>query len=692
MTGEPEQAVRSPSWRRAPAVGEGGAPDETGRDRGRGRAVAGARPRAAAEDGLGLSIVLVYYALCLFPAAAGVALDPSRALWLASAAGAPAAVVWLYQRGGRARAAALVLNAASALGNSLLLFSVYLQGQGLNAQFFHHVDWPTLLVGWEAFGRLVATAFAYCVAVGLWPRLLPQAVRGPRPRARTVGAVLGLGFLLNAAVVSLLLNAASEIVAASRIVLVPKPLAPVAPAGIANPRDLVLIVAESLEATLGREDVVGADLTPRLTRLAAEGLEFADMRQVSHTGWTTGALVASSCAVPMDPRIRWSWMRPDRGADVPGGRCLGDVLAAAGYRTVFMVGHDLAFGGVGDFYAAHGFAERLGRAALGEAVGDAGYRSPWGVYDDSLLAAARARLRELAAGDVPYALVVLTMDTHFPPGHPSRSCGPAPADAGRAFVVRCADRLLSEFVADVRADHPDAVVVLHSDHLLPTGLSGAPGSGVGALPRFHDDPGLVGMFARGRDHGVRRLRFAIWDARRAPRRIQRPGTHFDIMPTVLDVLGFESWIEHGFGGSLLRAESPWLAHPEPDRLQFVRRIPDLALAPGDAVVFSADGPVVEIGGTRLLATGRGLRLGGAVFAVGFDGEGRASGILDAAGLDDVRGGGTTLVVGVSGDADFNATLPGAEDAAVAFFAGRLDTPALAAGPLRAGVAATVSVP
>ena len=34
----------------------------------------------------------------------------------------------------------------------------------------------------------------------------------------------------------------------------------------------MLIVAESLEATYGREDIFGEDLTPELTALATEGL------------------------------------------------------------------------------------------------------------------------------------------------------------------------------------------------------------------------------------------------------------------------------------------------------------------------------------------------------------------------------------------------------------------------------------
>lgn len=641
----------------------------------------------------------LYYVLYLVPIATGVAFDPGRFHWLVSGVGIATAVVWLSRRRSMARPMALVVNAVSSLGNVLLLCSLYVQGQGFNAQFFHHTDWTTLMLGWQAFGALAAGGGAYWLAVACWPMLLRRAAGDERRvRTRTVAVVLCGAILLNGAVLSLAWHIGSEVFAATRVVLVPKPRRPVVPSGIERPRSVVVIIAESLEATFSRADVVGADLTPALSRLAAEGIEFTAMHQVSHTGWTTGALVASSCAVPMLPRIRREAMGIGTDALIPEGHCLGDVLAVEGYRTVFMVGHDLGFANVGDFYAAHGFGERLGLEELETRVADPEYRSPWGLQDDTLLALGAARLDDLAAGAAPFALVVLTMDTHFPPGHPSRSCGQPsrqaqdPQRAGMRFVIRCADEVLSAFIADVRARHPDVVVVMHTDHLLPVGLTGDLLASAGAIRPIDNASRVVGMFDQGDDLGVRRLRFVIWDRRRAAQRIDRTGTHFDIMPTVLDVLGFDGWAEHGFGASLLRADSPWLTHSDPDALQFVHGAPDIVLAPGDEVVFSADGPVIEIDGTRMLATGNGLGFDDAVFAVAFDGRGRATRILSARTLDDVRDGAIPLMVGVSSNEAVNGALLGSADASLVYFAGRPDAPDFAAGSLSAGERTAVSVP
>lgn len=665
------------------------------RDAGSAAAPVGLRKALAA------GVVVAYYGIYLAPIMAGVLLDPSRAYWLVSGLALATAVVWLHERGGIAVAVALLVNSTSVVANLLLAVSLYVQGVGFNAQFFYHLDATTMHVAWSLFGPHCIAVGGYWVVATLWPRLLPRGLLalGPRrPGALAVTAVLALAVALNGAVLSLAAHAAAELMRANRIVLVPKPERAPEGGGPETLRDLVVVVAESLEATYARADVLGRDLTPRLTALERTALRFTDMRQVSHTGWTTGALVASWCGVPMRPAALFEALAGRADARMSGATCLGDVLAAAGYRTVFMVGHPLDFADVDGFLDAHGFAERFGFDALSGRLPDPSYRSGWGLYDDSLLALARDALDDLAADPRPFALAVLTMDTHFPPGFPSKACGSPPDRRDRTFVIRCADRLVADFIADVRARLPDAVVALYSDHLSAESLERAgllPGSDGLALsnflPRMEDLRPRLGVLDRGA--GARRLRFAIWDGSREAGEIGLPGTHFDIMPTLLDALGFEAWTEHGFGTSLLRTGSPWLSRANPDALQIVHGVPDVRLAPDTPVTFSAHGPSIDIGGARLLATGRGLGLDDAAFAVAFDDDGRASGILGAIELERLRRrGDPPLVIGVSRNATLNRGLIG-RDTPLTLFAGRIGTADFVARPLNAADGLqTVSVP
>ena len=168
------------------------------------------------------------------------------------------------------------------------------------------------------------------------------------------------------------------------------------------------------------------------------------------------------------------------------------------------------------------------------------------------------------------------------------------------------------------------------------------------------------------------------------------------MPTVLDLLGFDGWSVHGFGASLLRTDSPWLAHPGRERLQIVRGVPDLVLERGSPVTFSANGPTMEIDGTQVLATsGGGLDFDDAVFVLAFGADGRLSGVCDdVACFEALKTGPPRTVVGVSTDPAFNERLTGTAGAGVAFLAGHVPESGsrLVAGRLSPGQARTLYPP
>ena len=365
----------------------------------------------------------LYYCLHLLPAAASLAFDALHLLWVLSCLFLATAVRWLWACGGIAgRLTALALNAASAFANLLLAVSLYVQGTVFNLQFFFHANWETLLVAMQVMAPLFFGACAYLLLVGIWPCLL--AANGRRPRRRAIAGAVAVGLCLNAPILSLGRHDLSQAAAALNAVLVPKPPhRNIAPVSLDNPQNLVLIFAESLESAYSRADIFGEDLTPELTALAAQGLRFTDMRQVSHTGWSTGAMIAAQCATGLS----WTGFSNVR---MRGAQCLGDLLAAHGYRTIFMTGTRLEFGGLGGFHLAHGFDELHGLTSLTRQLEDSLHqerwgRSGWGLHDDALFALALEKLAALDAAS-PFALVLATMDTHGPRGFPSPSCTPPP--------------------------------------------------------------------------------------------------------------------------------------------------------------------------------------------------------------------------------------------------------------------------
>ena len=555
--------------------------------------------------------VALPYLLHLVPPAAAWAGGSRHLLWFASSLFVATAIVGLWRTGDLGkRIAASVLNLAVSLANVALAISFLVQGVGFNLAFFAHANSETLalVLANPALRTMLLAVLGYLVIALVCPFLLGRAGRS---RVSSFWAAGAAGIALNAPAWSFAWHVGGIVADAKSALWVPKPVVQLPALRADGGRSLVLIFAESLEATYSRVDLFGEDLTPRLTALAGSGKQFTDMRQVPQAAWTTAALVAAQCARPLSTNA-WLLQQATRGvsAEMEGATCLGDVLAAHNYRTVLMTGISTHFGGVETFHAAHGFVERLGFEALSSSASKGAEAQEnenrhWLIEDDVLLALARTKIGELAAEDAPFALVVTTMDTHGPSGFPSASCGAA---RGMVATVRCADRLISEFVEDVRSAHPDVVVALSTDHF--AGTSGIDEEVVSALAPRADE---------------RRLRLVVWGPDVTPKVIDHPGTHFDIMPTLMDFLGLSAWTEHYLGASLLRFESPWLSHDRPLSLRVAHELPPWRLRPGDEVRFEPQGPVIDLAGRRVLATSKGLHLRDAVFAIRVDDTGTVAG-------------------------------------------------------------------
>ena len=614
-------------------------------------------------------VAALYYGLYLLPAATALALGALYLFWLLSCLFLATAVRRLWAWGGMAgRSTALALNSASAFANLLLAISLHVQGTVFNLQFFFHADWETFLVAMRVMAPLYFGSWAYWLLVSLWPCLLPAD--GHRPKRRAIGIVAVIGLCLNVPFLSLGWHGLSQAIAAHNAVLVPKPPHQnIAPIRLDNPQNLVLIFAESLESAYSRADIFGEDLTPALSALAAQGLQFTNMRQVSHTGWSTGAIIAAQCATGLS----WTDLSDAR---MRGALCLGDLLAAHGYRTVFMTGTRLEFAGLGSFHGSHGFVELYGLTSLTRELGDPRYRrqwgrSDWGLYDDSLFALALEKLTALE-GTGPFALALATMDTHGPQGFPSKSCVPAGDATGLAFAVRCADRLIADFIRTVRTQFPNTLVVLLSDHLTGNVLN---------------DPKVMDRLKPYEEE--RRLRFQVWGPGIEAAEIDRAGTHFDVMPSLMDLLGMTPWTRHNLGASLLRYDSPWFRHENPDSLRVVHSLPGIQVLPGDELTFTPEGPMIELDGQRILATGKGLALRDALFALELDASGGVAAIrhfpgqgqgLGAEAFERWAGGRT--VIGISSDSAFNRRALGNGAVGLVFFAGRFGTNRFVSGQLR----------
>ncbi|HTR00017.1 MAG TPA: sulfatase-like hydrolase/transferase [Candidatus Acidoferrum sp.] len=430
------------------------------------------------------------------------------------------------------------------LGRAL---SFYFQGESFNSRFFYHLDaenaalvwqaylWPTLLsVGYLSGGTALAIVCIRRVAsVRPWPLagqvlllalivvLEPESARllAWRLQENAYAKQFASGAVEPQQIAALHLNAGALDTGTGKV-----------GAG----RNLVLIYLESLEATYLNEKIFGP-LAPNLQRFMREGLTFTQIQQTAGTSFTMAGIVSSQCGTPMLFEVTPSGNDIMQNGFLNHVTCLGDILHAGGYHQVFMGGAPLRFAGKGRFLLAHHYDEVLGRIALSAKLPDRAYQTGWGLYDDSLFTLASETFMRLADTAQPFNLSLLTLDTHHPNGAASASCKPyAKIDNSILHAVHCTDQLLKRFI-DTISRHPawaNTIVVLVSDHYAMRNAASA------FYPPVAD----------------RRLLFTVLNAPRTGE-VVTPGTHMDIAPTILELLGVKHEAVFLAGNSLLDADA-----------------------------------------------------------------------------------------------------------------------------------------
>lgn len=303
-------------------------------------------------------------------------------------------------------------------------------------------------------------------------------------------------------------------------------VAPATAAITANePKNLVVIYLESMEAAYSDAELFGRNLIRPLTKLP--GTSFADFQQVPGTAWTMGGIVGSQCGVPLKNVFlstkEWDAYGMNYGINevggvldrfLPGADCLSDILQRHGYTNVFVGGASLVFAGKGTFLRNHGYAEVYGREEL-LAQGLEPALNTSGFYDDSVFAFAKTRFEQLHAAGRPFNLTVLTMDTHGPDGFVSRACA-ARGASSFADVVGCTASQAAEFIRFIVDNGylADTRIVVLGDHLA-----------------------MRNPLSDILDRAPRRTVFNRFIGDEMPAKNRETIVHFDLLPTVLDFIG-----------------------------------------------------------------------------------------------------------------------------------------------------------
>jgi hypothetical protein len=217
--------------------------------------------------------------------------------------------------------------------------------------------------------------------------------------------------------------------------------------------------------------------------------------------------------------------------------CLPDVLADAGYETVYAQAAPLSFMLKGQFAKRAGFAQVYGYEHFDMASAAAATR--WGVDDRTLYEQSLEIIESLREGDRPWFFSLLTVGTHHPFVIP-----PAFEQEGRSArhsAYLYADHALSFLIGELkqRGIFDDTLVLITSDE--------SQGLKPGAEPLAFSVDGVTeslwqnwGFLIASQPEG-------------AVERIAAPNSQMDIATSVVDYLGLADRADHFFGRSIFRS-------------------------------------------------------------------------------------------------------------------------------------------
>ena len=177
-------------------------------------------------------------------------------------------------------------------------------------------------------------------------------------------------------------------------------------------KNLVMIYLESTDdAWYDQQNFPG--MMPNLVQLRHEGYSF-DNVVGSVSAVNTITSICSSMSGCRNTDIDPDLFRGNQ-FDQVGKRLFSfpSILKAAGYRQCFMIGHDKAFFNTGKFIYGFGYDEVWSSADYSP------YKerdSTMGAYDDELLDEAYQKFCRMAKQNQPFNLTILTADSHGPDG------------------------------------------------------------------------------------------------------------------------------------------------------------------------------------------------------------------------------------------------------------------------------------
>ncbi|HIV72352.1 MAG TPA: sulfatase-like hydrolase/transferase [Candidatus Aquabacterium excrementipullorum] len=222
-----------------------------------------------------------------------------------------------------------------------------------------------------------------------------------------------------------------------------------------RPRNVVLISVESLSASFMDTFGAGKHLTPRLDRLAREGLLFEHMYATgTRTVRGLESLSLGTPPVPGQAIVR----RPNNEHLAT----LGEILKPQGVDSFFFYGGYGYFDNMSAYFDANGY-QVFDRTDIPKA--DVVFENVWGVADEVMFNHVIKTLGAEAGKHRPFFAHVMTTSNHRPYTYPDGRID-IKSPGGRDGAVKYTDYAIGKFIDDARRQpwFKDTLFIIIADH------------------------------------------------------------------------------------------------------------------------------------------------------------------------------------------------------------------------------------
>lgn len=290
-------------------------------------------------------------------------------------------------------------------------------------------------------------------------------------------------------------------------------------------RDLVVVLAESLETSFFDEKVSKTPLPSSLEQRKRSGVYVNNFYQINNAAWTIAAMTAWHFGLPLKlPKfVDGNEYHSSRGF-LPGAKSIFEIFSRNGYKLVLVLGSDSNYSGKRTLFKTHGNFQVLDKQYWEMEGWDLRKNggTDWGYSDKFVLERAKEVYEKLKSQKEPFVLFVETVDTHAPNGYAPKSSQQF-GDIRDAYLEL--DKQLTSFVDFIQTNNSDnTALAILGDHL------------------FMGDPSFLAT----RDK--RRIFNFFWTEKVKGVEIEREKsiTALDIAPTLLELAGAK-WNNHKYG-------------------------------------------------------------------------------------------------------------------------------------------------